>query len=161
MVKLRCVLCCILCILLYQWCYSLSTSQVRRSVAGPSDTIHMHVTPRQSRIWTVLWHVPRTTWHGTHLAAELVGDGGAVLVVALQQLDLLVDPVHLAAQLLLPLLAALDAVAPHLVAQPPQRRVRLLQLDVRHLCNIVSSVTRSTLAVFVRNHNWQWERLTF
>jgi hypothetical protein len=42
-----------------------------------------------------------------HLLVQLVGDVGAVLAGALEQTDLLLDPLHLHLQLLLPLLRLL------------------------------------------------------
>ena len=67
-----------------------------------------------------------------YLSTKFVRDGGAVFIGLLEDLDLGVDPVHLPPQLLLPFLGLLQAVASHLLTQPPQRCVRLLQLYIRH-----------------------------
>ena len=98
-----------------------------------------------------------------HLPTEFVRDGCAVLAVALEQPDLPLDPLHLLPQLHLPLPRLLQAVTPHLLPQPPQRRVRLLQLDIRHLQPV--NTVQSTLRI-LRNHSdnevselWNYQRL--
>ena len=68
----------------------------------------------------------------SYLSTKLIRDGGAVLIRLLQYLYLWMDPVHLPPQFFFSLLALLYAVAPHLITQSSQRRVCLLQLNVRH-----------------------------